>query len=102
MADSLAEGLQSRVFFDTTDSAERVYDALGHARAEAGLSPKNAGDLIIVGRRHGELANTHSPQTIEQEGEIRSSLGALAETMISGNVKASVLIIQAGKEDPNY
>ena len=97
MADSLAGELQSRVFFNSADSTEPVQDALGHARAEVGLSPKNAGDVIIVGRRHGRMLN--APHAPVQEGDIRSSLGVLAETMILGNVKASVLVIQAGKKD---
>ena len=97
MADSLAGELQSRVVFDATDSTEPVQDALDHARAEVGLSPKNAGDLIIVGRRHRRVLS--GPHAAMQEGDIRLSLGVLAETMILGNVKASVLTIQAGKKD---
>lgn len=99
MADSLAGELQSRVFFNTVDSREPVHDALDHAQAEVGLTPTNAGDLIIVGRRHGGLAHVYPVHLSGQESDIRSSLGTLAETMILGHVRASVLAIQAGKKD---
>ena len=99
MADSLAGELQSRVLFDTADSTETVHDALGHARTEVGQSPKNAGDLIVVGRRHAGIPNVHPAHSPGQEGDLRSSLGVLAETIILGSVKASVLVIQAGKKD---
>lgn len=98
MADSLAGELQPRVFFDSVDSTEPVEDALSHVRVEVGLSPKNAGDLVIVGRRHEGVVNAHPTHSSGQESEIRSSLGVLAETIILGNVKASVLVIQAGRK----
>ena len=99
MADSLASDLQPRVLFESTDSVESVQDALRYAKQEIGQSPKNAGDLIIVGRGHGESFGAHPPLLPRPEGEIRSSLGILAETMIMNNVKASVLVIKAGKKD---
>ena len=102
MADSLAEELQSRVFFDSTDSAEPTRDALAQARAEVGLAPKNAGDLIVGGRSHSAIADGYPSNGPGQDGEIRSALGVLAETVISGNVKASVLIVKAGKQDIQF
>ncbi|KAL6717665.1 hypothetical protein ACLMJK_005580 [Lecanora helva] len=100
MADSLAGELQSRVVFDTVDCTDPVNAALVHARAEVGLSPRNAGDLVILGRRCKSIAHNHQAQNLGQEDEIRSSLGVLAETMVSGNVNASVLVIQAERKDP--
>ena len=100
MADSLAGELQSRVLFDTVDTLEPVQDALGYVKAEVGLSPKNAGDLVVVGRRNEGIFHAHTAQSSQgQEGELRSSLGVLAERIILGNVKASVLVVQAGKKD---
>lgn len=96
MADSLAAELQSRVFFDSIESVQPVQDALTKARAEVGQSPNNAGDLVIVGRNQGSSFSSHSPGP---EGEIRGSLGVLAETIILGNVKASLLVIQAGRKN---
>lgn len=96
MADSLAAELQPRVFFDSIESVQPAQDALSKARAEVGQSPNNAGDLVIVGRNQGSKFSSHSPGP---EGEIRGSLGVLAETIILGNVKASLLVIQAGRKN---
>ena len=97
MADSLAAELQSRVSFRTINSVQPLSDALDSAKAEVGLSPKNAGDLVIVGRNHGKISNGQYTSS-GQEDEIRACLGAVAETMISGRVQASVLVIQAGRK----
>lgn len=99
MADSLASELQSRVFFDTADSMQPVQDALARSRSEVGQSRKNAGDLVIVGRNHGTTISSPSSHSVGPEGEIRASLGVLAEAIITGNVKASLLVIQAGRKD---
>ena len=99
MADSLAEELQARVLFDTIDSTEPVHDAIAHARTEVGQAEKNAGDLVIVGRRHGGILDAHLNHLPGQEGHMRSSLGVLAEKVILDSVKASVLVIQAGRKD---
>ena len=99
MADSLAEELQARVLFDTIDSTEPVQDAIAYARAEVGQAEKNAGDLIIVGRRHAGIPHAYPALLPGQDGHIRSSLGVLAEKIILDSVKASVLIIQGGRKD---
>jgi len=99
MADSLADELQSRVYFDILDSMQPVQAALSRARTEVGHSPRNAGDLVIVGRKHGSAIPLQSKHALGPEGEIRGSLGILAETIILGDVKASLLVIQAGRKD---
>lgn len=96
MADSLASELQPRVFFDSIDSVQPVQDALSKARQEVGQSPNNAGDLVIVGRNQGSSISNQAPGP---EGEIRGSLGLLAETIILGNVRASLLVVRAGRKD---
>ncbi len=96
MADSLPSELQSRVFFDSMDSAQPVQDALSKARIEVCQSPNNAGDLVIVGRNQGSSIPSHATGP---EGEIRGTLGLLAEAIILGNVRASLLVIQAGRKD---
>lgn len=99
MADSLPSELQSRVHFETVDGTKLMQDALDHARTEVGQSPKNAGDLVVVGRRRSAVLARYPSHGSGTEGEIRASLGVLAETFISGNVKASVLVVQAGRKD---
>lgn len=98
MSDSLASELQSRVFFNSIDSTQPVQDALANAQGEVGLSPKNAGDLVVVGRSHGKNASHHA-NPLGPEGAISQSLGVFAETLILGSVKASILVVQAGKRD---
>ena len=98
MADSLSEDLQSRVLFDTIDSAQPVHDSVEHARAEVGMSPKNAGDLIVVGRScsHGRRGTEMAKVASGSESDIGQSLGRLAEAVIKGDIRASVLVIRAG------
>ncbi len=92
MAVSLPNDLESRVLFNTMETTQPIQDSVEQARAEVGLNMKNAGDLVVVGRGHGRrTTNTNSEVTIHQ------SLGNLAEALITGNVRASVLVIQAGE-----
>ena len=96
MADSLSGDLESRVLFTTIDSHNLITDSVEQARVEVNAG-KNAGDLVVVGRGHGRRGaaaggsgGTYSDVSVQQ------CLGLLAEAMIGGNVKASVLVIQAG------
>lgn len=91
MADSLPNDLQPRVLFNTIETPRPSYDTVEQARAEVGLTPKNAGDLVVVGRSHGKRT-TH----VGHEATVHQCLGHLAEALITGNVGASVLVIQAG------
>lgn len=91
MADSLSGDLESRVLFNTIETAQPFQDSVEQARNEVGLTPKNAGDLIVVGRGHGRRTTN-----VSNEVSVQQSLGHLAEALITGNVRASVLIIQAG------
>jgi nucleotide-binding universal stress UspA family protein len=93
MADSLSSDLQSRILFNSIESNHSLQDIVEQAREEVNLSQENAGDLIVVGRHHGK--HTDIAFDYGTEGELRHSLGGFAEAMIMGNVKASVLVIQA-------
>lgn len=99
MSDSLASELQDRVVFDSMNSTQPTSEALAAAKAEVIHSPKNAGDLIIVGRSHGRRINLSASSPKMDEQEIRQSLGIMAETMIAGSVKASILVIHAAGKD---
>ena len=99
MADSLPNELQDRVVFDTMESSNPRTDALATARAEMDLSPKNAGDLIVVGRNHSRDTGSTTGLVGGEGHSIEHSLGALAGTMVRSNMKASVLVIQARKKD---
>ncbi|KAL9128316.1 MAG: hypothetical protein Q9217_002994 [Psora testacea] len=89
MKGSIPEEMQSRVVFEHAEP--RGLDVVELARAQVGLNAKNGGDLIIVGRRHGNRAGPAG----QDENGIKQTLGETAEAMISSNVKASVLVIQA-------
>ncbi|PMD55614.1 uncharacterized protein K444DRAFT_74436 [Hyaloscypha bicolor E] len=94
LRDTLPPTLANRVVFVDVATTTPIPDCLRHARQEVGQSPRNAGDLIIVGRgRHSRISESleHS-----SNAEMKKTLGAVAETLVSGGVRASVLVIQAG------
>lgn len=91
--DSVASGLHSRVMFMEIPTSSPIEDCLAHAREEIGQSPRNAGDLMVVGRgRHPQLTATPEPGN----ADLRKTLGIVAESLITGGVRGSVLVMQAG------
>ncbi|PBP17256.1 K+/H+ antiporter 1 [Diplocarpon rosae] len=96
LRDSLPAALTSRVVFVDVASTSPVTDCLSFARQEVGQSPKNAGDLIVVGRG----SHAHLTEVFQVSNhEMRKTLGPVAEAIISGNVRGSVLVIKAGGRD---
>jgi hypothetical protein len=94
LRDSLPSDLATRVVFVDVPSTSPVADCLAHARQEVAQSPKNAGDLIVVGRgRHVTISNYESESSNVERSK---TLGVVAESIISGGVRASVLVLQAG------
>ena len=104
MVDSLPTEYQPRVVFDTLDTTSPINDALERARDELGQSPKNSGDIIVVGRHRtpgpavkSELSSLLSSFAhVDAASATKQSLGEFAESMLVGGVKAGVLVIQAG------
>ncbi|TVY38837.1 K(+)/H(+) antiporter [Lachnellula subtilissima] len=95
LRDSLPTALANRVVFVDVTTTTPILDCLSHARQEIAQSPKNAGDLIVVGRgRHNRLVDDYSSSTSNHE--MRKSLGVVGESVISGGIRGSVLVIQAG------
>lgn len=108
MKDSLSPDLESRVVFNTLESHHSLSDAVDSARTEVGLSPRNAGDVIVVGR-----SRLGSPIKVGVNFSLPSSpnnahcgaihcLGKTAEAMIKADLKASVLVIQAGEKARSF
>lgn len=93
--DSLPPALSTRVVFVGVVSSAPIADSIEHARQEVGQSPKNAGDLIVVGRARNIRSMTADGEASSSGLEMRKTLGVLAEALISGNVKSSVLVVQA-------
>ncbi|CZT00115.1 probable K(+)/H(+) antiporter 1 [Rhynchosporium agropyri] len=93
LRDCLSASLTSRVVFVDVPTTIPITECLNHARQEIGQSPKNAGDLIVVGRgKHSrKMENFHV-----NNHEMRKTLGPVAEAIISGGIRGSVLVIKAG------
>lgn len=101
--DSLPRELESRVVFSTIQTQRPLHTTLEIAKAEMGLAPQNAGDIVVVGRGIAVV----SGQVVRRELEalrpaagawvgVEKSLGLVAEGIIGGDVRASVLVVQAG------
>ena len=104
MSASLPRPLENRVVFETIRSTQPLKDTVARAKTEVGLSRRNAGDLVVVGRarssRRGlrkELTDVLSSlgKASTAAGETRESLGDLAEALLEAEVKASLLVVQA-------
>jgi hypothetical protein len=98
LRDSLPAAFANRVVFVDAPTTSPVTDCLAYARQEIAQSPRNAGDLIVVGRGlHAPISATEVEFPSNPAGaEMRKTLGTVAESIISGGVRGSVLVIQAG------
>ncbi|KAF2202199.1 K(+)/H(+) antiporter-like protein 1 [Delitschia confertaspora ATCC 74209] len=100
---SLPTDLAHRVVFETVPSADPVEDAIARASAEVGQSPKNAGDLVVLGRNASRtlagVSGVGDGDEITRAGEslgAASTLGGLAEKVWEAKVGASLLVVKAG------
>lgn len=98
LRDSLPPDLTNRVVFVDVPTTSPVADCLAHARQEVAQSPRNAGDLIVVGRGLQAPISTAEVEFPSNPAgaDMRKILGIVAESIISGGVRGSVLVIQAG------
>jgi len=106
MQDSLPRSLESRVLFETVHTSQPLHYMIAKAKTEVGMSTKNAGDLVILGRGlkdskpfiRAELVDVLSSMGAPSGAgtETRKCLGDIAETCIVANIKASVMVFQAG------
>ena len=94
MADSLPEEMHSRVVFNTVDTLNTLDEYVEWAKREVGQAPKNAGDLVVVGRGHRERLQ----ESDASKGEVEYSLSGMSKALISSNLRASVLVIQAARK----
>lgn len=77
----------------TRGAAAAAAEAVSRARMHVGLFPKNAGDIVVVGRSHRALGD----DVVEVGGsELKRTIGVVAEQLVEGSVKASLLVIKAG------
>ncbi|KAF2254929.1 K(+)/H(+) antiporter-like protein 1 [Trematosphaeria pertusa] len=97
---SLPAELAHRVVFETVSSSDPVKDVIARASLEIGQNPKNAGDLIVLGRNmgHGDLQVALGADEIRSASpsSAAATLGALAEKVWESKSGASLLIVKAG------
>jgi len=99
MRDSLPEALASRVVFETKTSSSPYEHILERARREFESSPKDTGDLMVLGRNVGmdpalKTGEMDKGSTVV-ESEARSALGILAAGMLGSSSTASLLVVRA-------
>lgn len=109
LRDSLSPEVSSRVVFEESKLTEGKNNltetVLGLAKVTVGQKKGGAGDVVVVGRRHGKVdaeaiasssrvdvgssANGGSP-------DLGKTVGVVTESLVTNAVAASVLIVQAG------
>ncbi|KAI1871286.1 uncharacterized protein JN550_004731 [Neoarthrinium moseri] len=89
---SLPSNLVGRVNFTelSVSTGTAVSKAIELATEKVGQNPRNAGDIIIVGRRHAKFSGAAS-----SESDMGKTIGVLGEKFVSSGLRASVLVIQA-------
>ncbi|KAF2102994.1 K(+)/H(+) antiporter 1 [Rhizodiscina lignyota] len=98
---TLPEDVAKRVVFEVMKTNTPVKDALERAESEVGQRPRNAGDLIVLGRNIDRIGAFRREATFEKRTaddiESRSSgpLGYLTQRIVEKGIGASVLVLQA-------
>ena len=97
---SLPADLALRVVFESVASTAPVEDVLKRAATEVGQTPKNAGDLVVLGRNVGRQPVSKKKIDGEDAKAVDSgavgALGVLAERVYQSKVLASVIVVKAG------
>jgi hypothetical protein len=98
MQASLPADLSSRVMFSETEissAASALTETVVLAQKTVGLQPKNAGDVVVLGRRNTRFGDV----AVEAGGsspDLKRTVGAVAEQLVTTGIKASILVVQAG------
>ncbi|KAJ8132142.1 hypothetical protein O1611_g1482 [Lasiodiplodia mahajangana] len=95
---SLSSDLSDRI--DFVEASVSISSASGRvvelASESVGQNPRNAGDIIVVGRRHPILpSSTRNPEQVSTLHEMQKTVGVLGEKVAMSGLRASVLVIQA-------
>ncbi|KAF3040235.1 K(+)/H(+) antiporter [Didymella heteroderae] len=95
---SLPADLADRVVFETVTSEQPIKDVIARASIEVGQSPKNAGDLIVLGRNisRNNALGAENADEIRSASSASTTLGLLAEKVWESKLGASVLVVKAG------
>lgn len=89
--------LKARVRFTEAfaSGSSALAKAVDLAGETTGQNPRNAGDIIVAGRRHVSLT-----AEIAESGDAMSrTIGVLGEKFVLSGLRASVLVIQAGAQN---
>ena len=98
LRDSLPSTLSSRVVFQSVETVTPLEETLARAKIEVGGSPKNAGDLIVVGRK-SHFTDSDFVRNVglnNAASERRQCIGQTAEAMMVEVIQTSLLVVQAG------
>ncbi|CBX95120.1 hypothetical protein IAQ61_009773 [Plenodomus lingam] len=97
LRDSLPLDIANRVVFETVTSTAPVTDVIARASIEVGQAPRNAGDLIVLGRNIGRNSalSAGDADDIRNVSSASSTLGLLAEKVWEAKLGASVLVVKA-------
>ncbi|KAI0022914.1 K+ homeostasis protein Kha1 [Xylariomycetidae sp. FL0641] len=91
------EVAQRVTFIEMSTSTSTALKHIVDVAAETvGHHPRNAGDIVVVGRRHPKLPA--APRNTDQHSstyDMQRTVGSLGERMAMGSLKSSVLVIQA-------
>jgi hypothetical protein len=98
LKNSLPAEVASRVVFETVQvGMEPLNTCLERVAHEVGRAPRNAGDLVIVGRNAARIASF--AKEVRRTGDDGASrcLGVVGAEAARSGVKASVVVVQAGE-----
>lgn len=109
LRDSLSPEVSGRVVFDESKLTEGKNNlsetVVGLAKVTVGQKKGGAGDVVVVGRRHGkvdtEAVASSSRVDVGSSAnggslDLGKTVGVVAESLVSNAVAASVLVVQAG------
>lgn len=79
--------IAERIVFETVSAASPLETILERMQTEVGQQPRNGGDIVVLGRSSvpGLTSSSHC-------------LGATAAKVLEAGIRASLLVVQAGKE----
>jgi hypothetical protein len=95
---SLPQELVGRVVFEEVSAAAATLavEVVSKAQTVVGQNPKNAGDIVVLGRQHDQLEDSIAGEGSSSTADFRKTVGVVADRMLVNEIKASLLVIQAG------
>ncbi|KAK0743370.1 Sodium/hydrogen exchanger family-domain-containing protein [Schizothecium vesticola] len=97
---SLPQELIGRVVFSevAVASGTGLAETVALAQKAVGQTSNNAGDMVVLGRRHVRLGDSAAADSASSVGvpDLKRTVGTVAEQLVVLGVKASILVIQAG------